>query len=103
MKALIDPRATDIQYISGWRSVGVEPNVTYVPIYATYPNSCRVAEVEENANIFPVAEPLFWTDCPDDCVQDEWYYDTVTMACNPIVYAPRPVLDQPVTEGTVSA
>lgn len=32
----------------------------------------RVAQVD--AVGFPVAPPLFWVDCPEDCVRDEWYY-----------------------------
>lgn len=32
----------------------------------------RVAQVE--AQTFEVAAPLFWTDCPDDCVADVWWY-----------------------------
>lgn len=32
----------------------------------------RIAQVEQNE--FPVAAPLFWTDCPDDCVADVWWY-----------------------------
>jgi hypothetical protein len=32
----------------------------------------RIAQVEQNE--FPVAPPLFWTDCPNDCVADVWWY-----------------------------
>ena len=32
----------------------------------------RIAAVV--ADEFPVAEPLYWVDCPDDCVQDKWIY-----------------------------
>lgn len=32
----------------------------------------RVAAVVEEE--FPVAEPFYWVDCPDDCVQDKWIY-----------------------------
>jgi hypothetical protein len=32
----------------------------------------RIAQVEQNE--VPVANPLFWTDCPDDCVADVWWY-----------------------------
>lgn len=32
---------------------------------------CRVAQVEPLA--FEVALPLYWMDCPDDCVADQWY------------------------------
>lgn len=34
----------------------------------------RIAEV--SANEFPVAEPLHWVDCPDDCTP-EWSYDGI--------------------------
>ena len=102
MKAIIDPRVTDITYISSWRSVGIEPNITYEPVYSTYANSQRVAEVQEDANVFPVGEPLFWTDCPDNCVQDQWYFDSVDSVCKPVVNAPMPQLAQPVTTGTTT-
>jgi hypothetical protein len=32
----------------------------------------RVAAVVEEE--FPVADPLYWIGCPDECVQDEWIY-----------------------------
>ena len=32
----------------------------------------RVAEVMLSE--FPVAEPLFWVDCPDEVVADMWIY-----------------------------
>lgn len=32
----------------------------------------RIAQVSDTP--FPVAPPLFWTDCPDDCIADLWYY-----------------------------
>ena len=34
----------------------------------------RIAQVEPDANVFPVANPLHWVDCPDDCVADVWWY-----------------------------
>lgn len=30
----------------------------------------RIAEV--SVVEFPVAEPLYWMSCPEDCVQDRW-------------------------------
>jgi hypothetical protein len=35
----------------------------------------RIAEVQSQD--FPVAEPLFWTDCPDDCTTQWTYTDGV--------------------------
>jgi hypothetical protein len=32
----------------------------------------RVAEI--SAEPFAVAPPLFWVDCTENCVRDEWYY-----------------------------
>ena len=33
----------------------------------------RIAEVIANAKTFPIAEPLYWIDCPSDCTT-EWTY-----------------------------
>lgn len=41
----------------------------------------RVAEVSETG--FDVAEPLFWVDCPVDCVADLWYFNTKSNTCSP--------------------
>lgn len=46
----------------------------------------RVAEVVEV--IFQVAPPLFWADCPDDCIADQWYYKDGV--CEPIPQPPEP-------------
>lgn len=35
----------------------------------------RVAQVEQDENIFAVAEALFWVDCADDVVADLFWYD----------------------------
>lgn len=43
---------------------------------------CEVAQAE-----FPVADPLFWTPCQDDCIPDFDYWDSETQS---IVYPPRP-------------
>ena len=32
----------------------------------------RIAQVEQVE--FEVAEPLFWVDCPDECLADQWKY-----------------------------
>lgn len=34
----------------------------------------RVAQVVAD-DVFPVAEPLFWMDCADDVVADQFYWD----------------------------
>lgn len=43
---------------------------------------CRVAEVCDT--VFPVAEPMFWADCPDEVVADLVYYNKVTDEFLPI-------------------
>jgi hypothetical protein len=82
-KALISPNESPIQYISGW---GDEP--PYKAVYSNYENSCRVAEVCDTE--FEVAQPLFWVDCANDVLADQFYYDTATQAINPIVNVPSP-------------
>ena len=52
MKALISPLEQVIDYMGN--------------------SGCRVAQVESFA--FEVASPLYWIDCSDDCVADEWYW-----------------------------
>ncbi len=48
----------------------------------------RIAQVEQNE--FPVAAPLFWTDCPDDCVADVWWYYQGTCQVMPQPPQPEP-------------
>jgi hypothetical protein len=55
----------------------------------------RVAEVEPDANVFEVAQPLFWVDCPDDCVADQWFYNIETARCEPLL-PPAPEPETPV-------
>jgi hypothetical protein len=44
----------------------------------------RVAQVEADAKIFEVAQPLLWVDCADDVVADQFWYDPETHAIKPI-------------------
>lgn len=37
----------------------------------------RIAQTESSENIFSVADPLYWIDCADEVIADQWYYDTV--------------------------
>jgi len=53
----------------------------------------RVAQVEPDADIFPVASTLFWVDCADDVVADQFWFDPVDQAIKPV-----PVPEQP-TQG----
>ena len=47
----------------------------------------RVAQVEDAANTFEVADSLFWVDCADDVVADQFWYDPQDklIKANPIV------------------
>lgn len=99
-QALIDPTAS-VQHIVSW----TPPTQTTPaePVYETYPNSARVAEVAVAS--FEVAPPLFWVECADDVVADQWYYDTANGNFNPVVNAlcPEEYLpdqSQPTIQGT---
>ena len=86
MKALIDPMAS-VSYISSWAGDPLEP------VFSTYPNSARVCEVSNTD--FPVAEPLFWVDCDNSIIADQFWYDTNDNSINPIVNAPKPTVIEP--------
>ena len=47
----------------------------------------RVAQVVNDGETFPVADPLYWKDCADDVVADQWYLDIAT---NEILPKPQP-------------
>jgi len=92
-KALIDP-TTQVQEVTGW-TLNPDPSVPkYLPVLVTIPNSARVAEVIEQP--FEVAPPLFWADCADDVVADQWYYNTATQQ---FIVVPPPA-PRPGTTGT---
>lgn len=81
-QALIDP-SVSVRHVISWTTASPAQ-----PVYATYPNSARVAEVTDT--VFEVAPPLFWTSCADDILADQWYYDTSSATFNPVVNAPAP-------------
>jgi len=67
MKALISPiEIFNLIWVSSWNED--------TPVHSEILNCQRVAQVEQDNNTFPVAEPLHWVDCPNDCVADQWYY-----------------------------
>lgn len=47
----------------------------------------RVAQVAADNETFVVAEGLFWVDCADDVVADQFYYDPITQQ---IILIPLP-------------
>lgn len=50
----------------------------------------RIAQVETDNNVFEVAAPLFWVDCPDDCEADAWWYYQGTCQVMPTPPEPTP-------------
>lgn len=91
-QALIDPD-TSVRHIVSWT---ITPPIK--PVYATYPNSARVADVVTTS--FDVAPPLFWVTCADDVMADQWYYDMSNGSINPVVNASTATQDsQPTVDG----
>lgn len=76
-KALIDPN-TKVYFVASWANP-TTAGQPYTPVYEEVPNSDRLAEVADSE--FPVAEPLFWVDCPDTAVADRWYYNNSSLEC----------------------
>lgn len=60
----------------------------------------RVADIHPTG--FDVAQPLFWVDCTDDVVADQFWYDPADQTIKPIPEPEpeEPDEDQPQTEGT---
>lgn len=79
--ALIDPKETPVQYVSGWTT-----ETPILPIYTSIENSWRVAEVVDTT--FGVASPLFWTECADDVEADKFYYNNVDNTIYPCPPSP---------------
>jgi hypothetical protein len=100
MQALISPNEIS-PYVVSWTYDHLEKR--WIPIIEDIPDSWRVAQVQEDS--FEVAPPLFWTDCANDVVADEWYYQTSTGNILPVPAIP-PIPDnipsansQPVVSG----
>jgi hypothetical protein len=97
MKALIESSSYP-QKISGWAYDSASKK--FLEIWETIPDTSRVAQVSKES--FEVAPPLFWVECGNSVVADEWYYDNATAAILPMPSPPAlPVLgDQPTTTGS---
>lgn len=74
MKALISPDDQTPKYVSSWTDGEVKAGIGKVPVFSPINNAQRVAQVATTE--FDVSEPLFWVDCADNVVADEYYYDT---------------------------
>jgi hypothetical protein len=91
--ALVSPNEIP-QYVSSWINYNT-------PVYSTVADAARIAEVATSE--FPIAPPLFWVECDDEVVADQWYYQTTTSSILAMPEpAPRPeppVQDQPSSSG----
>jgi hypothetical protein len=89
MKALISPNEVfNYSWISSWDEV----NGVWEPVQSEILNCQRVAQVEPDNQTFPVAEPLYWFNCPDDCKADLWYFKDNQVFIKPVdVPGPQPV------------
>jgi hypothetical protein len=87
MKALISPNEIFTWvWVTSWK----QENNQWVPDTTNSIDNCqRVAEVEPDNRVFSVAQPLYWVDCPDNCVADQWYYKDGQVQIKP-ENAPKP-------------
>lgn len=55
----------------------------------------RVAQVEQDSNTFPVAEGMFWVDCSDEIVADQFWYDPLdkTIKVSALASKQQPTVD----------
>jgi hypothetical protein len=60
----------------------------------------RVAQVENESDIFEVAEGMFWVDCPNETIADHWYFDTTTKTV--IVKPIQSTQSQPTSSGVTT-
>jgi hypothetical protein len=63
----------------------------------------RVAQVEEDTNIFPVAEGLYWVSCDNNIVADRYWFNPANGAFVEIIITAITAntnIAQPVTQGT---
>jgi hypothetical protein len=72
MKALISPNEVFTwTWVTSWKQEAGK----WVPDTTDSITNCqRVAQVELDDKVFEVAQPLYWFDCPENCVADEWYF-----------------------------
>lgn len=54
----------------------------------------RVAQVEPDANIFAVAEGMFWVDCADDVIADAYWYDPTDENIKVVPVPEQPAQDE---------
>ena len=52
----------------------------------------RIADTSQNT--FEVAEPLYWIECANEVVADQWYFQSQTASCQPVPIPPIPIPTQ---------
>lgn len=57
---------------------------------------CRIAQVEPEAQTFPVGDPLYWMACDDEVVADVYYFaNDGSIQLNPNYLEPNEVTETP--------
>lgn len=51
----------------------ISPNETIYSYDGTVLGS-RIVQICSDTDVFEVAQPLFWTDCPEGCISYNYYY-----------------------------
>lgn len=70
-EAMISPQEQR-QYQTAWEPSEFEGK-PLVPVFGG--NGYRVAQVVPVGQTFPMAEPIFWTECSDEIEQDQFVYN----------------------------
>lgn len=68
---------------------------TTEPVEAGY----RVAQVEQDDNIFPVADTMFWANCADTIIADQFWYDPIDRVFKDLAIYTVAAQNQPISAG----
>tara|TARA_R100001510_G_C7653492_1_gene211742 strand:+ start:2133 stop:2420 length:288 start_codon:yes stop_codon:yes gene_type:complete len=93
MKALISPNEDNILYVASWNAVYDTDGTTiidYDPVWDQVGDAARIVEFAEDANVFEVAPPLFWTDCDSSIDTLTHYWNKVSNSIQPIPNVEKP-------------
>ena len=86
MKALVSPQESgSAYYVDQWTLVDGEYEGNPVYVFGGY----RVCEIVADEDVFEVAKPLFWVDCPDNATVGRCYYENDEIVLSP-EDAPKP-------------
>jgi hypothetical protein len=63
----------------------------------------RIAQVEPDDKVFPVADTLYWMDCDDNVIAGLFYFDTTQNAILPTpILTGQSSANEPTTTGTTT-